>query len=230
VDQIIHDVALQNLPVLFVLARCGFVDGDGETHQGLFDISLFRSVPGMTILAPASEKELALMMEYALRLDAPAMVRYPKTICPDEVSAFSLPMEKGRGVWLHQKPGSRVCLAFTGSLYPQVLDARELLQAKGIEADLYNLRFLKPVDEDYLADLLNSYDLVVFIEEGIPSGGFGEYAAALARCRKCRANTLVLAAREDFAADGRAIGTRDELLQANGLDEVSIAEKIHSVV
>jgi 1-deoxy-D-xylulose-5-phosphate synthase len=235
VDQIIHDVALQNLPVLFVLGRCGFVDGDGETHQGLFDISLFRSVPGMTILAPASEKELALMMEYALSLDSPAMIRYPKAFCPDEVSALSLPVEKGRGVWLHQSPDTRigdkrVCLAFTGSLYPQVLDARERLRAGGIEADLYNLRFLKPVDEDYLADLLNRYDLVVFIEEGIPSGGFGEYAAALARCRKCRADTLVLAAREDFAAGGSAIGTRDELLQANGLDEVSIAEKIHSVV
>jgi 1-deoxy-D-xylulose-5-phosphate synthase len=230
VDQVIHDVALQNLPVLFALGRCGFVDGDGETHQGLFDIALFRTVPGMTILAPASEKELALMLEYALGLDGQAMIRYPKADCPDEVPAFSLPIEKGRGVWIHQNPDTSICLAFTGSLYPQVRSARELLQAKGIEADLYNLRFLKPLDEDYLADLLNHYDLVVFIEEGVPSGGFGEYAASLARCRKCKAETLILAAEENFAADGRAIGTRDELLKANGLSADSIAEKIYHIV
>jgi 1-deoxy-D-xylulose-5-phosphate synthase len=230
VDQVIHDVALQNLPVLFALGRCGFVDGDGETHQGLFDIALFRTVPGMTILAPASEKEQALMLEYALGLDAQAMIRYPKAPCPDEIPAFSLPVEKGRGVWLYQAPGSRVCLAFTGSLYPQARTARELLQAKGIGTDLYNLRFLKPVDEDYLADLLNRYDLVVFIEEGVPCGGFGEYASALACRRKCRADTLILAADEDFAADGRAIGTRNELLKANGLDADSIAQKIYHIV
>jgi 1-deoxy-D-xylulose-5-phosphate synthase len=229
VDQVIHDVALQNLPVLFVLGRCGFVDGDGETHQGLFDIALFRTVPGMTILAPASEKELALMLEYALGLDTQAMIRYPKATCPDEIPAFSLPVEKGRGVWLYQGSDSRVCLAFTGSLYPQARSARDILQTQKIEADLYNLRFLKPIDEDHLAGLLNRYDLVVFIEEGVPSGGFGEYAASLARRLKCRAETLILAADEDFAADGRAIGTRDELLKANGLDAASIAKKIANI-
>ncbi|MDR2717673.1 MAG: 1-deoxy-D-xylulose-5-phosphate synthase [Treponema sp.] len=226
VDQVIHDVALQNLPALFALDRSGFVDGDGETHQGLFDIALFRTVPHMTILAPASESELRLMLDYALRLNSPAMIRYPKAPCPDELPPFSLPLEQGRGVWLRQMAGSRVCLAFTGSLYPQALDAVEKLKAKGIEADLYNLRFLKPVDEDYLAELLNRYDLAVFIEEGIRSGGFGEYAAALARCRDCRAKILTLAVEEDFAIEGRALGTREELLKANGLDGNSIADKI----
>ena len=235
VDQIIHDVALQNLPVLFVLDRCGFVNGDGETHQGLFDIALFRSVPHMTILAPASESELRLMLDYALSLDGPAMIRYPKTSCPAEASAFSLPIQKGRGVWLHRGSGSRVrgkriCLAITGSLYPQALDALEQLRARGLEADLYNLRFLKPVDEDYLVEQLNNYDLIAFIEEGIRSGGFGEYAAALARCRRCRAETLILAAEEDFSVAGRALGTRDELLKGNKLDGTGIAERILGMI
>jgi len=226
VDQVIHDVALQNLPVLFALDRSGFVDGDGETHQGLFDIALFRTVPHMTILAPASGHELRLMLDYALRLNGPAMIRYPKAPCPEEQPPFSLPVEQGRGVWLRQAADSRVCLAFTGSLYPQAFDAAEQLQNRGIKADLYNLRFLKPVDEDYLAELLNRYDLAVFIEEGIRSGGFGEYAAALARCRGCRAKTLVLAVDENFAADGRALGTRDELLKANKLDGSGIAKRV----
>jgi 1-deoxy-D-xylulose-5-phosphate synthase len=246
IDQIIHDVALQNLPVLFALDRCGFVSGDGETHQGLFDIALFRSVPRMTILAPASENELRLMLDYALRLDGPAMIRYPKTSCPPEERAFSLPVEQGRGVWLRQasgggRAGKRICLAFTGSLYPQALDAAERLQAAGYETGLYNVRFLKPVDEDYLVEQLNNYDLVVFIEEGVRCGGFGEYASALAGWGRPRtgggrpetggcAKTAVLAAGEDFSADGRAIGTREELLRNSKLDGTGIAEKILGMI
>ena len=226
VDQIIHDISLQNLPVVFALDRCGFVDGDGETHQGLFDIALFRPVVNMAILAPASENELRLMLDYALRLDGPAMIRYPKAPCPAELPPFSLPPETGRGVWLHRGFQSRVCLAFTGSLYPQALDAAKLLRDEGVEADLYNLRFLKPVDEDYLADVMNGYDLVVFAEEGIAGGGFGEYAAALANCRRCRAEITVPAAQGDYARAGRALGTREELLHNNSLDGEGIAARV----
>jgi len=173
VDQVIHDVALQNLPVVFALDRCGFVDGDGETHQGLFDIALFRPVPNMTILAPAGENELRLMLDYALCLDGPVMIRYPKALCPPELPPLPLPLEHGRGLWLRREPGSRICLAFTGSLYPQALEAQGLLCGRGLEADLYNLRFLKPLDEDYLEQILNSYETMVFVEEGIRSGRRG---------------------------------------------------------
>jgi len=240
VDQIIHDVALQNLPVLFALDRSGFVDGDGETHQGLFDIALFRTVPRMTILVPAGESEMRLMLDYALRLDGPAMIRYPKALCPVDIPAFSLPLEQGRGVWLRKASGSRICLAFTGGLYPQALDAAEQLKAAGHEADLYNLRFLKPIDEDYLVEQMNNYDLFAFIEEGLRCGGFGEYAATLARCdrqgrrhgrRQGRgAEILVLAVEEHFSADNCAIGTRDELLRDNKLDGTGITERILELI
>ena len=226
VDQIIHDVSLQNLPVLFCLDRCGFVDGDGETHQGLFDIALFRTVPKMTIMAPASENELRLMLDYALQLDSPAMIRYPKALCPAETPVFSAPLEQGRGVWLHRESGSRICLAITGSLYPQALDAMEQLRANDIKADLYNLRYLKPLDEDYLVSTMNSYDTVVIIEEGIRCGGFGEYAASLACCHQCAAEIIILAVDDNFADNGNAIGTRDELLQVNRLDGNSISGRI----
>jgi 1-deoxy-D-xylulose-5-phosphate synthase len=225
-DQVIHDVSLQNLPVVFVLDRSGFVGGDGETHQGLFDIALFRMIPNMVILAPASGNELALMLDYALCLDVPIMIRYPKAPCPAELHVFSLQIEKGRGVWLKRSSNSRVCLAFTGSLYPQALGALQILESRGIEADAYNLRFLSLIDEDYLVEILNSYDLVVFAEEGIQQGGFGEYALALARRRNCKARTINLAVEGDFAARGRSLGTRDELLIGNGLDAEGIAGKI----
>jgi 1-deoxy-D-xylulose-5-phosphate synthase len=229
VDEVIHDTALQKLNVVFALDRAGFVGEDGETHQGLFDIALFRSAPNTAILAPASASELRLMLDWALDRQeggpcaGPALIRYPKARCPGEVPAFSLPLEPGRGLWL-RRDGGRICLAFSGGLFPQAREAAALLDAQGIEADLYNLRFLKPVDEDYLAAIMNSYELVVFIEEGIRSGGFGEYAAALGRQRDCAAAVSVLAVEE--AALERALGTREELLALNGLDGPGIAAQV----
>jgi 1-deoxy-D-xylulose-5-phosphate synthase len=217
-DQVIHDTSLQGLPVIFALDRAGFVGDDGETHQGLFDISLFRSVPNMTILAPASGRELRTMLDWALAETGPVVIRYPKAVCPPEERAFSLPPEKGRGVFVRREQDP-VCLAFTGSLYPQAREAAELLSRRGIGADLYNLRFLKPVDEDYLADILRRYKMVVFIEEGMRQGGFGEYAACLAVRRDSPARILVLGVEEGFTAQG----SREELLRFNGLDGPGIA-------
>jgi len=247
VDQIIHDAALQNLPIVIALDRAGFVADDGETHQGLFDIALFRPVPNCAILAPASAAELQLMLSWALedrpqppastaaergeRADnllslvegkaftgGPVLIRYPKSRCPLEVAAFSLPLELGRGVFVSGPHNdSTVCLAFSGGLYTQAVEAAALLAAQGIKADLYNIRFLKPVDEEYLAELIGRYELTVFIEEGIRSGGFGEYALSLGQGRGT--TVLTLAACEHFAAQG----TREQLLHFNGLDAPGIA-------
>ncbi|MDR1419845.1 MAG: 1-deoxy-D-xylulose-5-phosphate synthase [Treponema sp.] len=212
VDQVIHDVCLQNLPVVFALDRAGFVGEDGETHQGLFDISLFRSAPNMTLLAPADGAELALMLKDALEDGGgPVMIRYPKALCPPGESAFSLPLERGRGVFVRRGEGE-ICIAFTGGLYPSVRDAALALALDGIFPDLYNLRFLKPVDEEYLAGIIDCYALTVFVEEGMRGGGFGEYAAALAR--RCRGDVLVLAVDGQYTAQG----TRGELLALNRLD------------
>jgi 1-deoxy-D-xylulose-5-phosphate synthase len=224
-DQVIHDASLQRLPVVFALDRSGFVGDDGETHQGLFDISLFRSVPGITILAPASSRELRAMLDLALAEAGPVVIRYPKAVCPPEEDAFSLPPEKGRGVFVRRE-NAPVCLAFTGSLYPQALEAAELLSRQGIGADLYNLRFLKPVDEDYLAGILRRYRTVAFIEEGMRQGGFGEYAACLALRRDSPARILVLGVEEGFIALGKALGSREELLRFNGLDGPGIAARV----
>ncbi|MDR0443469.1 MAG: 1-deoxy-D-xylulose-5-phosphate synthase [Treponema sp.] len=227
VDQIIHDAALQKLPVVLALDRAGFVSDDGETHQGLFDIALFRSAPNMTILSPAAKSEMRLMLDYAVSHNAgPVIIRYPKAYCPDEIPAFSEPLDVGRGVWL--KKGHRLCLAFTGGLYRQALDAAEILKGQGIETGLYNLRFLKPIDEDYLVELMNSHELVCFAEEGVREGGFSEYAAALARRRCCKASIAVLAVEGGFCE--KALGTRDELLSMNDLDGKGIARRIEELV
>ena len=224
VDQLIHDVCLQCLPVIFALDRSGFVGGDGETHQGIFDISLCRAAPGLAIFAPAGKEELSLALEWAMGNPSPAIIRYPRAECPAGDPAFSLPIEKGRGVWVRRHDGPQprriICIMFTGSLYPQALLAAEILEARGIGADLYNLRFLKPIDEDYLASILDGYGLVVLAEEGTRCGGFGEYVSGLALERNCRAKLIALGASGKFDA----LGTREELLERNGLDAESIAD------
>jgi len=157
------------------------------------------------------------------------MIRYPKAPCPAELPEFSLPMEQGRGIWLKRNNDSRICLAFTGSLYPQALGALQILEDRGIKADAYNLRFLSQVDEEYLVEILNNYDLAAFAEEGVRPGGFGEYASALARRRNCKARTIVFAVGSDFAVNGNALGTREELLKGNSLDAEGIAGRIQGM-
>jgi len=227
VDQVIHDAALQKLPVVFALDRSGFVSVDGETHQGLFDITLFRSAPNMTLLCPASDNEMKLMLDYGInRETCPVIIRYPKALCPQETEAFSQPLEKGRGTWVSMSGNNQVCLAFTGGLYREAVSAANLLKEQGIETDLYNLRFLRPVDEDYLADIMNKYKLVTFIEEGMREGGFGEYAQALARRRGCKAKTASFAVESVFLEEDLSLGSREELLAINQLNGKGIAETI----
>jgi 1-deoxy-D-xylulose-5-phosphate synthase len=229
VDQVIHDAALQKLPLILALDRAGFVGEDGETHQGLFDLALLRPVPGLRILCPADAGELDLMLNWALAAAAlpggPIVIRYPKDRSPAGLPAFSQPLTEGRGTWVRgggtgTGTGASVCLAFTGGLYREILKAAALLDDAGLEVDCYNLRFLKPVDEDYLAAVMDRYALTLFVEEGIREGGFGEYALALARRRDCRGKVLTLAAEGDFAG----LGTRQELLRANRLDGDGIAD------
>ena len=233
VDQVIHDAALQKLPVIFALDRAGLVGEDGETHQGLFDIALFRSAPNMTILSPASGEETRLLLDWALSQEnsGPVALRYPKALCPAETQAFSQPVEKGRGVWISRGERKQVCIAFTGSLYREAAAAAAILGEKGIEADLYNLRFLKPIDEEYLAGIIRGYKLTAVLEEGMREGGFGEYAAALAQRYSGsadRTNTAVFAVESAFLEEDRALGTREELLAISGLDGESAAKKIFS--
>jgi len=224
-DQIIHDVCLQNLPVIFALDRSGLIGDDGETHQGVFDISLFRSAPNMTILAPAGEEELVQMLRWAFSHPGPVMIRYPKAPCPPyceaDEPAFFIPVEEGRGVWIRHTE-ARICIVFTGSLYAQVLQAEEILESEEIPADLYNLRFIKPVDEAYFAAILDRYEFVIVAEEGMAAGGFGEYLSELVLRLNCSCKLSVLAVREEFDA----LGTRGELLRRNGLDGLGISEAV----
>jgi 1-deoxy-D-xylulose-5-phosphate synthase len=253
VDQVIHDIALQKLPVTFAIDRAGLGPGDGATHPGLFDLSLLLPVPNMTLLCPANTAELELMLRAAINGDSPAAIRYPKA---EAAAGEAPPLEPGRGVWTHrgawgqtgvfisvnvralraaQLPtiyASRtsqgnsfeagVCIAYTGSLYAEVEAATRFLAEKGIAADAYNLRYLKPIDEDYLAEVIAGYRIFAVAEEGLERGGFGEWLTAFAAERAIQARIVRIAAPDKFFAQG----TRQELLAECGLDGLGIANKV----
>ncbi|WP_304221772.1 1-deoxy-D-xylulose-5-phosphate synthase [Gracilinema caldarium] len=221
VDSVIHDVALQQLPVVFALDRSGFVPDDGETHQGLFDIALFRSVPNFVLLAPASAKELDLMLSWAVSSGKPCMLRYPKDVCPDEIPVLSSPLIEGQGVFLRQNRAS-ICILFTGSLLHQVEDAANRLSIAGYPCDVYHLRFLKPIDEEHLLSAMEPYKTVVVVEEGVQQGGIGEYLGALLLQKKTNVRFLSIGCPDQFHPQG----SRQELLTRNRLDGMGLADRI----
>lgn len=225
VDQVIHDAALQNLPVIFALDRAGMVSEDGETHQGMYDISLFRSIPNISILAPAGKSEMDLMLQWMLRQtpdpSGPSIIRYPKAACPANDSAFSLPIETGRGVFVRRNNAS-LCIAFTGSLYCEVINAQSILAEADLAADLYNLRFIKPIDEPYLQNILRQYDYFIVAEEGVMQGGIGEYIISIGNKTQNGAHIVHIGIPDKIVSTG----TRAELLRQNRLDGEGIAEQI----
>jgi len=224
VDQFIHDIALQHLPVIFALDRAGAVPDDGETHQGLYDIALFRPVPGVSILAPASVVEMNLMLTWALTRDGPVILRYPKAACPTELPAFSLPLEEGRGVFTH-KDGSDTLIVCTGGIYPEVHEASNILARAGSPVDSYLVRFIKPLDEAFFLQSVSRYKNIVFVEDGIETGGIGEYLANLVRRADAGIAVSVLAFGELYYAQG----SRAEILASAGMSCGHIADEVRNL-
>ena len=221
VDQVIHDVALPGLPVVLALDRAGLVGQDGETHQGIFDISLFRSVPGVTILAPASAGEMGLLFRYALEKQAPVILRYPKAVCSPEWEGLLDPVEPGRGVFIH-KNGGEVLFLSLGGILPEVREAANLLSRRGIACDILNLRFVKPLDTEYLAEIVSGYRRVYVVEEGAVAGGLGESISHSLRERKIPVDCVLSGIPDRFISHG----TREELIRLCGLDPASLASAV----
>ncbi len=219
-DQVHHDVAMENLPVVFALDRAGAVPDDGETHQGIYDIQAFRAVPGLALLAPASQAELRSALRWALCRDGPSMIRFPKAACPAERPAYAEPFVEGRGVLLREPlPGAGILLVGAGPLAEHCVLAAGLLARQGIKADACGLRFLKPVDREWLLGLAMGYRLVVFAEEGVLTGSVSADLAALVRDRLPGCSAVALG----FDESPMAQATRDELLARAGLDAEGIA-------
>ena len=166
-DQLLHDVALQNLPVLFAIDRAGIVGADGPTHAGAYDLSFLRCVPNMVIAAPSDENECRLLLSTCYQLDQPTAVRYPRGAgCGAAVESSLHTVEVGKGVVRRQ--GKKTAIIAFGSMVQPALAAAEAL-----DATVADMRFVKPIDEDLLATLAQSHDYLVCVEENAQAGGAG---------------------------------------------------------
>ena len=171
-DQILHDVCIQNLPVVFAIDRAGLVGSDGETHQGIFDVSYLSTIPNMTILAPKNKWELSDMIKYAVDFEAPIAVRYPRGEAYDGLKEFREPIVYGKGEWIYRE--SEILLFALGSMVKTAVTVRAALKEKGYSCSLVNARFAKPFDEELLLEAAKGHRLVVTMEENVINGGFGE--------------------------------------------------------
>jgi len=169
-DQIIHDVCLQNLPVIFCLDRAGIVGEDGPTHHGLFDIAYLRTIPNLTFMAPASPAELKAMLEFAVTINGPVAIRYPRGSSSLPGSAIAL-IKLGKSEVIRN--GKDVAILAIGVMVEMAVDIATLLAKKHIEATVVNARFVKPLDEELLSNLCRDTKRIVTLEDGVLEGGFG---------------------------------------------------------
>ena len=235
VDQMIHDIALQKAHAVFMLDRAGAVPADGVTHQGIYDIALFRPIPELEILTVASAMDMKLCFEWAIEKGTSVVIRYPKLTCPTEVPQLSQPVELGRGIFIPctefvieniteaelEAKKKKILITATGGMYSEVQKAVRAVLLDGGYADVYLLRFIKPFDETYFIELASKYDGVVFVEDGVISGGMGEYLAGLL-AEKGMKNTKVLGFEDKFYSHG----SREEVLEMAGLSPSHIKKAV----
>ena len=171
-DQILHDVCIQNLPVVFAIDRAGLVGSDGETHQGIFDLSYLSSIPNMHIMAPKNKWELSDMLKFAVAFAGPIALRYPRGEAYDGLREYREPIRFGKAEWIYRE--KNVALVAVGSMLKTALTVREELLGKGFACSIVNARFVKPVDTEMLDEAAQDHKLIVTLEENVASGGFGE--------------------------------------------------------
>jgi 1-deoxy-D-xylulose-5-phosphate synthase len=219
-DQILEDVCLQNLPVVFAVDRAGLVGSDGETHQGIFDLSYMSSMPNMTIMAPKNKWELSDMLKFAVDFNGPTTVRYPRGNAYDGLKEYRADVKLGKCEPIYEEKD--VCLLAVGSMVKIAEKARMIIKDSGINCSLVNARFVKPIDTDYLKIASKSHKLFVTIEENVASGGYGEKVRTFVDDERLDVNVLSIAIPDQFVTHGSV----DKLLKELGMDAESIARRV----
>ncbi|MBR2949909.1 MAG: 1-deoxy-D-xylulose-5-phosphate synthase [Lachnospiraceae bacterium] len=219
-DQIIHDVCLQNLPVIFAIDRAGLVGSDGETHQGIFDLSFLSSIPNMHVMAPKNKWELSDMMKFAVRFQGPIAIRYPRGEAYDGLQEMRAPIEMGKSEMLFEESG--VALLAVGSMVKTAETVREMLKAEGISCTLVNARFVKPIDTEVVDRLAQNHQMLVTLEENVASGGYGEKVRAYADENDLPVKVVSITIPDEYVEHGNVDLLKKEIL----IDEDSIFEKI----
>ena len=219
-DEIVHDVCMQDLPVVFAIDRAGLVGADGETHQGILDLSYMSTIPNMTVTAPKNKWETSDLLKFALQFGHPISIRYPRGAAYDGMEDKREPVRYGKAELLYE--GRDIVLFAAGSMVETAAQAREQLQEQGIDAALVNARFIKPFDMEMLEKLLPGRKLLVTLEENVESGGFGEHVEAWVCENMPGMRVLKIAIPDRFVEHGSG----DILKRELGIDSDSCVRRI----
>lgn len=221
-DQIIHDVCIQKLPVVFAIDRAGLVGSDGETHQGIFDLSYLSGIPNMTIMAPKNKWELSDMMKFAVNFGAPVAVRYPRGTAYDGLKEHREPVKLGVAEVIYEEKD--IVLLAVGSMVETAVKVRELLKEKGYSVSLVNARFVKPIDTDVIDRMAKNHYLAVTMEENVASGGYGEKVLQYAYENTPKLNVINISIPDEYVEHGNC----DVLKAQIGIDPLTIAHRIEA--
>ena len=219
-DQIVHDVCMQKLPVVFAIDRAGLVGSDGETHQGVYDIAYLNHIPNMTLLAPKNKWEFADMIRFAAEYQGPIALRYPRGTAYDGLKEFRAPIELGKGEMIYEE--SEIAVLSIGHMMDVAYTVYEQLKAKGYSCSLINARFVKPMDEELLMKLAKNHSVFVTIEDGVRIGGYGEKVETFVYRNQLPVRVLVHAIPDQYVEQGSISELRREI----GLDAESIVENV----
>lgn len=219
-DQVLHDVCIQELPVLFCIDRAGLVGSDGETHQGIFDVSFLSLVPGMSIMAPKNLWELQSMLEFGVKFNGPLAIRYPRGQAYRSLKEFEAPVVYGKSEMLYEESG--IALFALGSMVSTGEHVREKLKAEGYSCTLVNARFVKPLDTEMLDHLCENHKLIVTMEENVLRGGMGMCATRYIHEHYPDIHVIQIALPDAYVEHGNVSLLREML----GIDSDSVIRKI----
>ena len=220
VDQILHDVCMQNLPVVFAVDRAGLVGSDGETHHGCFDLSYLSMMPNMTVMAPKNKWELSDMLKFAIRQKSPVAIRYPRGEAYTGLEDYRAPIEMGKAEILEK--GKEIAILAVGNMVRTAVQVTENLRNCGYELTLVNMRFVKPLDMDLLEILREDHSLIVTMEENVKSGGFGEQVMTYYGSRLHSPAVRIVAIEDKFVPHGSV----EDLMHQQQMDSASVTERI----
>lgn len=220
VDQILHDVCMQELPVVFAVDRAGLVGSDGETHHGCFDLSYLSMMPNMTLMAPKNKWELSDMMKFAIKQNGPVAIRYPRGEAYDGLEDKREPIEMGKSELLYQ--GSEIALLAVGSMVKVAQEVYNNLRAKGQKVTLVNMRFVKPLDTQRLDELAKDHELFVTLEENVKNGGFGEKVLDYFGEQTEGPKVRIVAIEDQFVPHGSVT----DLMRQQRMDSASVTSRV----
>ena len=219
-DQIIHDVCIQNLHVIFAIDRAGLVGSDGETHQGIFDISYLSQIPNMTVLAPKNKWELSDMMKFAIDFDGPIAIRYPRGLAYDGLKEYRSPIRFAKSETIFK--GTYVAILALGSMVKTAETVCRILKEHGITATLINARFAKPFDGEVIKSLTAYHHTIVTMEENVKSAGFGEHVAEYLEDNGIDLKLINISIPDAYVEHGNV----DKLKEMLKIDALSVADRI----